>query len=169
MNVTSIDFLLSIKAYATKGNDLGNPVHAPVLEKRLQFSGGTTANKADIVWGDERTVSSASNDDLDLAGALADAFGDTVAAAEIVGLAIVADPTNTTTLTLGVAGTNPWVAPWAASGDGIKVQPGGVFVLMAPDANGIGAVSGGSADVFRVANGSGAAAKYKIMIIARTA
>ncbi len=169
MDITSIDFLLSIKSYAKKANDLGAPVYAPVLKKELQFSGGTTANKADMIWGDERTVASATNDDLDLAGVLTDAFGDTFTAAEIVGLAIVADSGNTTTLTIGVAGTNPWVALWAASGDGIKVQPGGVFVIMAPDASGLGAVGAGSADVLRVANGSGAAATYKILIIARTA
>lgn len=169
MNVTSIDFLLSIKAYTTSANDLSNAVHAPELKKQLQLSGGTIANSADIVFADERTVASATNDDLDLAGALTDAFGATVAAAEIVGLAIVAAKANTTTLTVGVAGTNPWVALWAASGDGIKVQPGGVFVIMAPDGSGLGAVGAGSADVLRIANGSGAAATYEIMIIARTA
>lgn len=169
MEITSIDFLLSIKAYVKKANDLGAPVYAPQLKKELEFTDGTTANKADMIWGDERTVASATNDDLDLAGTLADVFGDTFTAAEIVGLAIVADAGNTTTLTIGVAGTNPWVAPWAASGDGIKVQPGGVFVIMAPDASGLGAVSAGSADVLRVANGSGASATYKIMVIARSA
>lgn len=169
MNITSIDVLLSIKAYTSKASDLANPVYAPELKKQIQLEGGTAANKADIVWGDERTVSSASNDDIDLSGALADAFGDTVTAAEMVGLAIVSDAANTTTLTIGVNGTNPWVAMFAASGDGIKVPPGGVFFIMAPDANGLGAVSGGSADLLRVANGSGAAATYKIMIIARTA
>lgn len=169
MTISSIDFLLSIKAYATGSNDLGGPVYAPELKKQLAFESGTTANKADMIWGDERTVASATNDDIDLVGALSDAFGSTFSPAEIVGLAIVASANNATTLTIGVAGTNPWVAPWAASGDGIKVQPGGVFVLMAPDASGIGAVSGGSADVLRVANGSGASATYKILVIARSA
>jgi hypothetical protein len=168
MDITSIDFLLSLKAYTTKDNDLGDPVHAPQLKKQLSFGDGTTANNADIVWTDERTVSSASNDDLDLAGVLADAFGDTIAAAEIVGMVIVADDGNTTTLTIG-AGSNPWATMWAASGDGIKVPPGGVFVIMAPDASGLGAVTAGTGDILRVANGSGAAATYKIFIIARSA
>lgn len=152
----------------TGSNDLGNPEQRAVLDKLLQFADGTTANKADGVLTDTRTINASSNDDVDLAGALTNALGAAVAAAEIVGIIIV-NRSTTQTLTLGVAGTNPWTAMFAASGDGIKVFPGGVFVNFAPDANGLGAVVGGASDVLRVANGSGSAADYDLVVLYRTA
>lgn len=58
---------------------------------------------------------------------------------------------------------------WLATGDGIKVFPGGVFCNVAPDANGLGTVTAGTADILRIANPGGAACDYTIGIVARTA
>jgi hypothetical protein len=58
---------------------------------------------------------------------------------------------------------------WAATGDGIKVFPGGVFLNFSRDASGLGAVAGGASDVLRIANGSGASATYRIAVLARSA
>ena len=150
-------------------NDFGGPDFEPLPRKVIDFADGTGLAQADILFMDERTVASATNDDIDLAGALSNAFGATFTAAEIVGIIIDSDVDNTTTLTVGVAGTNPWVTMWAASGDGIKVFPGGVFLNFSRDASGLGAVSGGASDVLRIANGSGASATYRIAVLARSA
>lgn len=166
MTVTA-ELRVKFSSTLTGSNDMGNPEQRAVLEKVLQFASGTTANKADGVFTDTRTVAASSNDDVDLAGALTNALGATVASAEIVGIVIVNKSTQT--LTVGVAGTNPWVTMWAATGDGIKVFPSGVFLNFAPDANGLGAVVGGSSDVLRIANGAGADADYDIAILYRTA
>lgn len=168
MGVNSAQIQLRINADVSGNNDLGNPSFRPELEALLQFLGGTTADKVDIIFSDERSVNASSNDDIDLSGVLADAFGATIAAVEIVFIAIK-NLSTSQTLTIGVAGTNPWVTMWAASGDGIKVFPRGVFMNAAPDASGLGAVVGGASDVLRVANGSGSAALYEIIIGARTA
>lgn len=168
MALNTAELLVKFTANVSGSNDLGNPVFAPELKSLLQFTNGTTANKADLIFTDTRSVNSASNDDIDLAGVLADAFGATITAAEIVGLMIKSAAANTTVLTVG-AGSNPWITMFAATGDGIKVMPGGVFVNFAPDASGLGAVTAGTGDILRVANASGATASYDIVILARSA
>jgi len=167
MSVTA-ELRVKFSAVKVGSNDMGNPEHRPVLEKLLQFASGTGADQADIVFTDTRTIAISTNDDIDLSGALADAFGAVVAAAEVVGLIII-NKSTTQTLTIGVAGTNPWVTIWAASGDGLKIPPRGVFVLFAPDASGLGAVVAGASDVLRIANGAGATCDYDIALLARTA
>jgi hypothetical protein len=161
---------IRVKATAVQvgTNDQGGPEFRPTIEALLQFASGTGANQVDGVFTDTRSVNASSNDDIDLAGALADALGATVASAEIVAI-LIKNKSTTQTLTVGVAGTNPWVTMWAASGDGIKVFPGGVFLNVAPDASGLGAVVGGASDVLRVTNGSGSTATYDIFILFRTA
>lgn len=168
MDITSIDFLLSLKASVKKANDLGAPIYAPEIKKSIAFADGNGANQAKIIWGDTRTVNGGANDDIDLAGVLTDAFGDVVTAVEMVGLIIVTPSTNTSHLVVG-AGSNPWITMWIATGDGIKVFPGGAFCNIAPDASGLGAVTAATADILRINNPGGAACDYTIGIIARTA
>lgn len=168
MALNSAELMVRFTANQTGANDLGNPVFSPELKSLLQFGSGVTAGNADILFTDERSVASATNDDIDLAGVLTDAFGATITMAEVVALIVVADRTNTTVLTIG-AGSNPWATMWAASGDGIKVMPGGVFLNVAPDAAGLGTVTPSTGDILRIANASGAVAKYKIVVLARSA
>lgn len=167
----SLTSRLEVKFTATQtnANDLNDATFAPLLKRIIDFASGTGAAQADLLWVDERTVSSASNDDLDLAGVLTTAFGASLAAAEIVGLIIDSDADNTTVLTVGVNGTNPWVTMFAASGDGIKVFPGGIFLNFGVDASAMGAVVGGASDLLRIANASGASATYRIAVLARSA
>ena len=135
----------------------------------LPFANGTGVGQADILFADERTVASGANDDLDLAGVLSNAFGQTITAAEVVAVLVInkpllaSDAANTTNLTLGGASQ---AVPNIASG---PIGPGGCVLLADPDAGGLATVTGGSSDHLRVANSSGAAAKYQILILARSA
>lgn len=168
MALNSAELQVIFKANQTGSNDLGNPSFDPSLKKVLQFLVGTGANQADMIWTDERTVTTGATDDIDLAGVLSNAFGATLTFAEIVGIILVSDAANTTTLTIG-AGTNPWITMFLATGDGIKVGPGGVFVNFAPDASGLGAVTAGTGDILRITNSAGASATYKIVVLGRSA
>lgn len=154
-------------------NDFGTDKFSPVVEAVLQIANGTGANQADIVFVDQRSVEASSNDDLDLAGALADAFGATVSAAEVVALLIINAPrsgaANVSDLTIGNAtnafegflgGTSPTIGP---------IKPGGFVLIGAGNAAGIGTVTAGSADELRIANGSGGTATYQVAILARSA
>lgn len=168
MALNSAELLVKFNVNQSGSNDLGNPIFSGELRKLLQFVVGTGANQADLVFTDTRTIAISTNDDIDLADVLASAFGSTITIAEMVGI-VISNKSTTQTLTVGVAGTFPWVTMWAATGDGIKVFPGGVFCNFAPDASGLGAVVGGASDVLRIANGAGATCEYDIAILARTA
>ena len=149
----------------------GAPQWAAVIDFLQDFGQGVTANTFDIAYMAQRTVNSASNDDIDLAGVLTTAFGATITAAEIVAIIIMNKPTdgtvNTTNLTIG-AGTNPWIGVLGATHTIGPIRPGGVVLIGSGDAAGIGAVVAGTGDILRVANSSGALAKYQIGILARS-
>lgn len=139
------------------------------MELIASLGNGVTANNYDLLYMAERTVASASNDDIDLAGVLTSPLGETIAAVEVVGVIVINAPksgaANTTNLTLGGA-TNP-VAAYAAAGR--SISPGGFSAEFSPGASGLGAVTAGTGDKLRVANSSGASATYQIAIFARTA
>ena len=149
--------------------DFGPPRFQGKLEKLLSLANGTGVGQADILFVDERTVASASNDDLDLAGVLASAFGQTITAVEVVAVVLfnspllASDPANTTSLTLG-GGTNP--VPAISSG---AIGPNGMVLLADHDAGGLATVTPATGDILRVANSAGAAAKYCIGIVGRSA
>lgn len=167
------DILAKITATQTGPNDFGADRFRPQVQAALTLTDGTGAGQANILFADQRTVASATNDDIDLAGVLTDAFGATITAAELVAILIInapiSGPANTTNLTIGggsnpvagfLGGTTPTIGP---------IGPGGVVLLACPTAAGLGAVAAGTADILRIANSSGAAATYQTVIIGRTA
>ena len=164
-----------VKARQTGSNDFGGPDFAPAVELLMQLTNGTAAHQADLLYADERTVASATNDDIDLAGVLTSAFGAVITNAELVAVMIVNKPradgaaANTTNLTIGV-GTNPFLGFVGGTTPTIgPLRPGGVFLIASPDAAGIGTVAAGTGDILRIANSSGAANTYQIVIIGRSA
>lgn len=174
MALTS-EIALRINARQTGSNDFGGPDFHPQIEAILQLANGTLGNQADILFVDERTVASASNDDLDLAGALSNAFGAVITAAEIVAIVVINKPkaataaANTTNLTIG-GGTNPVVGYLGGTTPTVgPIRPGGVFLLASPDVAGIAQVTAATADILRIANSAGAAATYQVLVLARSA
>lgn len=167
MTVTA-EILARLKIVQTGANDFGGPSFSPVLETLIQLTDGVAAGQANIAFVDERTVATGATDSIDLAGVLTDAFGATITAAEIVALMIInkpraGTPVNTTALTIG-GGTNGVFA----SAMPFVLEPGAVFLLAASDADGVKAVTAGTADILTVVNASGASAKYQIAILARS-
>lgn len=148
----------------------------PAWQGAIDFSKalaeGTGADQFDIAFLDERTVGDGADDDIDLAGVLADVFGNTITAAELVAIIVMNKPisgTNTTDLTIG-GGSNPFVGFVGGTTPTIgPIKPGGCFFLGAGDAAGIGTVTASTADILRISNSAGAAATYQIGILARTA
>lgn len=170
MALTS-EISIRLKARQSGSNDFGGPDFTPLLEKIFQFTDGTTANKADILYVDERAFSASTADPIDLFGVLTNAFGSVINAAEIVAVIIVngtiAGVANTVTLSVG-AGSAPWFGMFGATGDVLKVPPGGAICVVAPDASGYGAVTATTADILTVTPGA-AAGTYQIAILARSA
>lgn len=167
------DIRASIKAKETGSSDFTGPIFTPSIAQALALTDGTGASQANLLFVDERTVSSASNDDIDLAGVLASAFGATLTFAELVAVLIINAPisgaANTTNLTIG-AGSNPFVGFLGGTTPTIgPIRPGGFVMIGCADAAGIGTVAAGTGDILRIANSSGAAATYQIAIIGRNA
>lgn len=163
----------SIEATQTGSNDYGSPRFTPQLSALIDLASGTIADSADLIFVDERTVASATNDDIDLAGVLSNALGGTLTFVEIVAILIInkskAGVANTTNLTIG-AGANPFVGFLGGTTPTIgPIRPGGVLLLAAPADVGIGAVTAGTGDILRIANSSGAPATYQIAIVGRSA
>jgi hypothetical protein len=164
----SIRGAISISSAATAV--LGNvPTWAGAMDKVVSLTNGTGANQADLAYLAERTVNSASNDDIDISGVLTDAFGSTITAAELVAFGFVnqqLDGTaNTTNLTPG--GSSSGVPGFTSAL--WPISPGGIFVIASPGASGLATVTGSTGDIIRIANSSGATAKYILAILARSA
>lgn len=134
----------------------------------LGLTTGVGLNQADQVFSDERTLTTAQSEDLDLSGtALQNALGVNIALVKLKLLLVVADPTNTTNITLQKASSNG-VAFLAGTTPGFTLKPGGAFLIFDPSLAAI-TVTATTGDLINLTNGSGASAKYKIIVIGTTA
>jgi len=162
----------ALTAKQTGGNDFSGDNFTPAMRQTISITDGTGANQGDLLFLDQRAVATAANDDIDLSGVLADAFGATITAAELVAVFVINAPisgaANTTDLTIG-AGSNPYIGFLGAAHTIGPIKPGGMFMIGAGDAAGIGAVTAGTGDILRIANSAGATANYQIGIVARSA
>jgi hypothetical protein len=163
---------VSVDARATKPLDLTTAEDALNEDYKTVLADGTGDDQADLVWHDRRTIAASSNDDLDLAGVLSDAFGDTVSFARIKGIFIRnrSDQQGTPTeAQIQVGGGSNVFASWlGASGDIVKIDAGGMFLLTNPTATAY-AVTAGTGDILRVTNNDGSdQAEYDIIVIGAT-
>ncbi len=149
--------------------DLGTitPISALVAQtKDLQLADGTGAAQADRLFSDTRTLAASANEDLDLAGALADAIGGTAVFARIKGLYIAAASGNTNNVIVGAAASNAWATLLGATHT-ITLRPGAWIMLGtgATDATGY-TVTAGTGDLLRIANSAGSTTvTYDIAVI----
>lgn len=126
---------------------------------------GTGADQFKQIFTDTRTISASSNEDLDLAGTLVNALGQTITFTKIRAILIKAAAANVNNVVLGGAASNQFVGPFGAATHTIAVRPGGFFGIAANDATGY-AVTAGTGDLLRVANsGAGSSVTYDIVIL----
>lgn len=157
-----------ITATQTSALDLGTATANIVVAKAINLTNGTTANKADLIWSDERTIAASTSEDLDLAGALTDAFGATITMAEVVAIYVEALAANTNDVVVGDA-TSP-VPLFGGTNPTFSVKPGGFFFTAAPNAAGLFTVGAGTTDDLKIANSSsGTSVTYRIVVIGRSA
>lgn len=161
------DIRFSMGLTQVGSNDLGSPKLPVNVEKVLSLIEGTDAtNKANILFADTRTIAASSNEDLDLAGSLSDAFGATITAAEIVALFVYAHADNTNSVQVTRPASNGFAGPFLATGDGVAIKPGEWLSLVSQSGWG---VTAGTGDILNVANsGSGTGVTYDIVIVGRT-
>lgn len=153
---------IRILSVLTAALDLTSARSELLIERTLTLANGTGADQANQVWSDTRTLSSGSNETLDLSGSLTNAAGESVTFTKVKLLYV--RNKGTTTLTVGGAASNGFISPFGASTDTLNVRAGGVAVLFAPDATGYAAAAG-TADQLKVTNAAGASCDYDIAII----
>jgi hypothetical protein len=149
----------------------GNPVvggAVPTISRGKQadilLTDGTGSNQASKTYSASRTVASATNDDIDLAGALTDIMGvSSMTFATVKAVVIRSDPANTTILTVSPAPANGFLGPFGAATHTVQVRPGGALVFVAPQTG--WTVTAATGDLLRIANASGAAATYTIEVV----
>lgn len=142
---------------------------APIqYRKQQKLTSGTGAAQADRIFHDRRTVAASATDTIDLAGAMVDALGDPAVFARVKAVIVVADAANVNNVNVVREGTNG-VPLFLALGDGIGVQPGGLFAWMAPTAAGV-VVTAGTGDLLNLVNSAGGSSvTYDIVIIGASA
>jgi hypothetical protein len=182
--VTLSSPLVSAKLSSTLRNALGTALatSSAKVERSLEYSltDGTTANKADKVWGsDSRALTSGTNEEIDLydlgsldvgAGAGKDPLGEAWAIAEIVGFMVVSESNSVGNVEVGGATAatgnefNSWVGD---DSDKVKVRPGGFCMFFAPGDPAY-AVADATNHKLKIA-AAGGDVTYSIYVLARSA
>lgn len=163
----SANIELRITAKQTGTADLGTPQIPVSIQEALEFSAGTAAvGQANVLFTDRRTLAASANEDLDVAGALQDALGATVASAEVLAIFVSAADGNTNNVNVSRPASNGLVGPFLAAGDGVSIAPGMFFFLA--NRNGW-TVTAGTGDLLNIANsGAGTPVTYDVFILGRT-
>lgn len=159
---------LAVNATLKDGATIGEVTHDISFKAANALTNGNGANQASQAYAARRTIPASSNESLDLAGGLTNAFGTTLTFTAIKAIAIVAAAANTNDVVVGGAasnGFNSWVGD---ATDTVKVKPGGMLLIAAPNATGF-AVTAGTADLLKIANSSsGSGVTYDIVIVGAT-
>jgi hypothetical protein len=145
--------------------DLVNAQARQSTVKDITLADGSGVNQASKLFSDKRTLIASASEDLDLAGALTDPLGAALTLTKVKLLLITADPGNANDVVVGGAAANAFATPFGDATDKLKIKPGGILLLVAPNAGGY-AVTAGTGDVLTVANGgAGSSVTYSITVI----
>lgn len=149
---------------------LGNPKDTVGYSYSDELTDGNADDKAEWLWHKqailEENGTAGATDSWDLSGSgLVDSFGNTVVATKIK--TIILENRGTTgqdIIELG-GGSNAFASWLGASGDVIKIGPGGVFLLHNPENAGY-AVTAGTGDILQLVNaGSSQEVPYTLILV----
>lgn len=155
-NYQSTDLLSLVTAFNAKFTDA-----------TTEYADGESANQAEFIWADRRTVTLATtNDDIDLYGSLTDAFGETLNIKVVKTLVIYNRSTTAgEDLLVGGASSNQFDTLFDAVGTSVATVRAGGFVAFHAPRDGY-AVTSSTADVLRVQHdGSVGDITYDILVI----
>lgn len=166
---SSVRLAVSAKQSATL--DLGESTATTSLDQAVSLASGTAAGQADVQFADTRTLAASGSEDLDLAGVLTDAFGNTVTLARVKALVIRASASNTNNVIVGGAASNGFVSWVGGATHTVTLRPGATLALFAGSADATGyAVTAGTADILKIANSGGTTGvDYDVVILGASA
>ena len=126
-----------ISAVYKNNLDLGTPTDTFLKKVLIELSNGTSANSADLLFHNQRTLAASGTEDLDLAGSLTNPLdGSTMTYVELKFLLIYAASGNTNNVVLSRPASNG-VPLFSAASDAIPIYPGGVFLWANPGDGGV--------------------------------
>ena len=137
---------------------LNGTVQTVSIDEQAQFVDGTGVNQIEQVFSADNRALNATNEDLDLAGTSQTDFQGGALAMSKVRVAFFKNNDSDTgdTLTVKQPASNGVPNLFVASGDGIKIPPGGFLLYVAPgvDAPTVTASTGDLINVAKADNGS---------------
>jgi hypothetical protein len=158
----NIEITAQIEGTYTGSNDLSAPEQTLKVKEILAYITGSGAGQAAIVFADTRTLAASASESLDLAGALSDAFGQSITFPSVKAILVKAHPDNVNNVVVGDAAANAFVGPMGATGT-LILEPGD-FALLASKTGFV--VTPATGDLLKVANsGAGTGVTYDIVII----
>lgn len=150
--------------------DLGPAQARRSISASASLTDGTGAGQADRVFADTRTLAASGTEDLDLAGALTDAFGAAQVFARVKAIFVKAAVGNTNNVNVTRPASNGFPL-FMAAGDGIALRPGECFGLLCDVGDAVGhAVTAATGDLLTVTNSAaGSSVSYDIIVIGSSA
>jgi hypothetical protein len=168
MSLGNTSIAVSVSAIQSKSLDLGDATFPVSLTQAISLLNGTGGGQADLIFTDTRTVTASSNESLDLAGSLTDAYGATITFARIKAIIVVAASGNTNDVQVTRPASNG-TPLFIAAGDGIALAPGDFFAWASSGATGK-VVTASTGDLVNFANSSsGTSVTYTVIIIGASA
>lgn len=156
---------VTINAQLQDGVTIGSVTHDIAYGVANALTNGTGANQANQAYSGRRTLAASATENLDLSGGLTNAFGTSLVFAAIKAILIVAAAGNTNDVVVGGAASNGFISWVGDATDTVKVKPGGMLLIAAPNAAGFD-VDAGTADLLKIANGgAGTGVTYDVVII----
>ena len=158
--------VLKLTGTMSDNADLENAAASLSYEKTHSLTNGTGAGEANQIFSDTRTLALSASEELDLAGGLTDALGDTVTLTEVKTLVIRASESNGANIVVGGSATNSMSSIFGDPTDKIVLKPGALIALSAGTVGAGYAVTAGTGDLLKIENTDGAAsASYDIIVV----
>lgn len=156
-----------IAAAYTDDQGLVTPAANLNFEALLNWANGVLINTADKVFWKRDTVATGTPKTYDLSGGVTDVFGNALTLAKVSLIAVKNRSTTVGEIISIGAGSNPLINWVMATGDGVKIGPGGFFLIADPSLAAY-AVTGGTGDVLTLASAAGSPG-FDLVVIGRTA
>jgi hypothetical protein len=147
--------MLSILAHETSAGDLSRTLRATPASYALSLADGTGANQAQIVWSDSRIAPANDEDSINLLAATDDRGTCSFTSVK----AIYVKNTGASEI-LWTGGEWP-TGPNPGNGAAIKIRPGGVVFMAAPDATGWATAN----SALRIDNATATNGSYEVVLI----
>lgn len=159
----SFEMNVGIKGLLSSSLDLSTVKDWLERTYSIQFDNGTGAGQANNIWHDKRTLTTGTNENLDLAGGVTNALGQTTTFTKIRLILFYGLEANTGLLSVSRPASNG-LAFLKAAGDAFELHPDGLFILTNSTTAGI-TVTAGTGDLINVDNASGATQNYHVVIV----